>query len=142
MKWVTRANIHVDRVACPWLIKRFIDPAAEFAFIDPAQDPLPADAIPFDMKGVKLGHHGNKCSFEVIIDEYKLTDPVLLDMARIVHGADIPIDVGITPESAGLEAIARGFMLIEKDDYKKLDLEFPVYDALYAYLKSRRMSGD
>lgn len=141
MKWVTRANIHVDRVACPWLIRRFVDPAAEFLFVDPERDPLPANATPFDMKGVKLGHHGSRCSFEVIIDEYHLTDPVLLDMARIVHGADIPIDVGMTPESAGLEAIARGFMLMEKDDYKKMDLEFPVYDALYAYLKGR-MPGD
>lgn len=137
MKWVTRANIHVDRVACPWLIRKFVDPAAEFVFIDPEKDPLPADATPFDMKGVKLGHHGSRCSFEVILDEYRLEDPALRALARVVHGADIAIDVAVAPESAGLEAIARGFMLMEKDDYRKMELEFPVYDALYAYLKDR-----
>lgn len=141
MKWVTRANVHVDRVACPWLISKFVDPAAEFVFIDPEKDPVPADATPFDMKGVKLGHHDNRCSFEVIMDEYGLQDPVLRALARVVHGADIGIDVAVTPESAGLEAIARGFMLMEKDDYKKLALEFPVYDALYAYLKDKISRG-
>lgn len=141
MKWVTRANIHVDRVACPWLLRKFVDPKAEFIFIDPERDPVPGDATPFDMKGVKLGHHGNRCSFEVILDEYGLEDPALRALARIVHGADIAIDVGVTPESAGLEAIARGFMLAEKDDYKKMELEFPVYDALYSYLKDRISRG-
>jgi hypothetical protein len=141
MKWVTRANIHVDRVACPWLIKRFIDPNPEFIFIDPEKDPVPDGATPFDMKGVKLGHHGNKCSFQVIIDEYHLEDPALHALARIVHGADITMDVEVTPESAGLEAMARGFMLMERDDYRKMELEFPVYDALYAYLKDRISRG-
>ncbi|MEX0973918.1 MAG: chromate resistance protein ChrB domain-containing protein [Bacillota bacterium] len=137
MKWVTRANAHVDRVACPWLITRFIDPSAEFVFIDPEKDPMPDDATPFDMKGVKLGHHAGKCSFEVIIDEYRLDDPALVVLAKVVHGADITMDVGLIPESAGLEAIARGFMLSETDDHKKLQLEFPMYDALYSYAKDK-----
>ena len=138
MKWVTREYVHVDRVPCPWLIRRFIDQNAVFEFVPRNTDPKTiVDGIPFDMKGVELGHREGKCTFEVIIEKYALTDPALLELAKIVHGADIEADRGKTPESAGLEAIATGFRLICHDDHETLEREFPVYDALYACLKAR-----
>jgi hypothetical protein len=139
VKWVTREHVHVDRVACPWLIRRFIDQNAVFEFVPRDTDPATiTDAIPFDMRGVELGHHEGKCSFEAIIEKYGLTDPALRAMAEIVHGADVAADRGKTPESAGLEALATGFRLLCHDDHEALALEFPMYDALYAYLKNRR----
>ncbi len=135
MKWVTREHVHVDRVACPWLIKRFIDPNAEFKFIPwPGTELKPEDGIPFDIPGVELGHHDNKCSFEAIIEKYNLKDdPALLELAKIVHAADISADRDKAPEAAGLEAIASGAMYIVNDDYEALEKEFFIYDALYAY---------
>ncbi|HUT15653.1 MAG TPA: chromate resistance protein ChrB domain-containing protein [Anaerolineae bacterium] len=138
MKWVTREHVHVDRVACPWLIQRFVDQNAVFEFVPRDTDPATiTDGTPFDMRGVELGHHGDKCSFEAIVAKYALTDPALLALADIVHGADVKKDMAKTPESAGLEALATGFRLLCHDDHEALQLEFPMYDALYAVLKKR-----
>ena len=141
MKWVTRANANVDRVACPWLIKRFVDPDAEFLFVAPDEVMATAErdgAIPYDVPNVELGHVDGRCSFESIVLKYKLKDPALAELARIVHGADVAGDVGITPESAGLSAIARGFALVHGlADQEKIRLESPMYDALYAWCQSK-----
>ena len=141
MKWVTRENANVDRIACPWLIKRFVDPDAEFLFV-PAADVMATaereQAIPYDVPNVELGHVDGRCSFEAIVRKYQLTDPALAGLARIVHGADVSSDVGITPESAGLNAIAHGFALVHgANDHDKIQLESPMYDALYAWCQSR-----
>ncbi len=139
MKWITREHAHVDRIACPWLIKRFVDPEAEFHFA-PADRVLQVaeeiDATPFDVKGVELGHHGGHCSFDAIIKKYSITDRALLELARIVRAADTaPMEE--IPEAAGLEAVASGFAAISKDDYDNMRMQWPVYDALYAYCTSR-----
>ena len=135
MKWVTRARPKVDRVACPWLIKRFVDPQAEFLYVPPDQVMEVAkreDAIPFDVPNVELGHNGPECSFDAIIKKYKLTDPALHRLALMVRGADTAAKE-LTPESPGLEAIAEGFRLVFRNDHELLERELPVYDALYAY---------
>jgi len=141
MKWVTRANANVDRVACPWLITRFVDKDAEFLFVPPDQVMATAErerAIPYDVPNVELGHVDGRCSFESIVRKYQLTDPALNELARVVHGADVAEDVHITPQSAGLSAIARGFALLHGDaDHDKIRLETPMYDALYAWCQSR-----
>jgi len=135
MQWVTRERPKVDRIACPWLIKRFVDPNAEFLYV-PAEEVLAVaeqtGAIPYDVPGVELGHHGAECSFDAIIKKYGLSDPALLCLARIVRGADTP-DKDLTPESRGLEAIAEGFRLLYQDDHAQLAAESIVYDGLYAY---------
>jgi hypothetical protein len=136
MKWVTRQGAKVDRVACPWLIRRFVDPEAEFLFVPADQVAEVAareGAIPYDAPGAELGHHDGKCSFEAIIAKHGLRDPALLRLAEIVHGADVKADLDRTPESAGLKAIAEGFALTTPDDHEKLRLETPLYDALYAW---------
>lgn len=136
MRWVTRRNANVDRVACPWLITRFVDPDAQFGFVPRETDPASiADAIPFDMAGVELGHVEGRCSFESILLKYGLTDPALQLLGRIVHGADIPADLPSTPpEARGLRAIAYGFASLHgEDDQAKIRLESPMYDALYAW---------
>jgi hypothetical protein len=135
MKWVTRARPKVDRVACPWLIKRFVDSQAEFLYVPPDRVMEVAQregAIPFDVANVELGHNGPECTFDAIIKKYNLTDPTLERLALIVRGADTAAK-GLTPESAGLEAIAEGFRLIYQDDHELLERELCVYDALYAY---------
>jgi hypothetical protein len=137
MKWVTRKNANVDRVACPWLIRRFIDKDAEFLFVS-ADEVLALakreGAIPYDVAGVELGHVDGRCSFESIMVKYQLTDPALQRLATIIHGADISADIAITPESAGLQAIAHGFALAHgENDHEKIRLETPMYDALYAW---------
>jgi hypothetical protein len=139
MKWVTREHVHVDRVACPWLIRRFVDPKAEFLFVPPEQVGTTAareGAIPFDVPEVELGHRGDRCSFDAIIEKYGLGDPALLDLARIVRVADTE-KPELAPESAGLEAIASGSMMIVKDDHEAIEKQAFVYDALYAYCKLR-----
>lgn len=140
MKWVTRERAKVDRIACPWLIKKFVDPDAEFLFV-PREKVLEVaekeNAIPFDYPGVELGHHNGKCSFEAIVEKYKIDDPVVKCIAQIVHGADVKEDLHKIPESAGLRAIAHGFARLIEDDHKKMELEFPVYDALYEYCKAK-----
>lgn len=138
MKWITRENAAVDRIACPWLIRRFVDPEAEFLFVpapEVAARAAETGAIPFDVAGAKLGHVDGRCSFESIVLEHGLSgDPALARVAAIVHGADITDDAGRTPESAGLRAIASGFRhLWGRDDRRKLELEFPLYDALYRW---------
>ncbi|MCK6478969.1 MAG: chromate resistance protein [Planctomycetaceae bacterium] len=135
MKWVTRERPKVDRVACPWLIVRFVDPEAEFLFVqkDRVMEVAAREgATPFDVPGVELGHHGEECSFDAVVRKYGLgKDPALARLARIVRGADTDME-DPPPESAGLEAIADGFRRIVLDDRELLRREFPVYDALYA----------
>jgi hypothetical protein len=139
MKWVTRERPMVDRIACPWLIKRFIDPAAEFLFVPPEEVMAVAQregAIPFDAPGVELGHHGDECSFDAIMKKYGLTDRALQHLALIVRGADIRAR-DLTPQSRGLEAIARGFRILFTDDHEQLAAELVVYDALYAFCQQQ-----
>ena len=139
MKWVTRERPRVDRVACPWLIKRFVDPDAEFVYVPPDQVMAVAEqqgAIPFDVENVEFGHHGAECSFDAIMHKYGLTDPALVKLAPIVRGADTGAK-DLTPESRGLEAIAEGFRLVYTDDHEQLERELPVYDALYAFCRQQ-----
>ena len=138
MKWVTRERVKVDRVACPWLIKKFIDPAAEFLFVPADQVTATAareGATPFDVPGVEFGHHGKECSFDAFVKKYELgSDPALVLLAKIVNGADTDNSLWNQPEAAGLNAIAEGFRhLGYKDDYELIAAEAVVYDALYAY---------
>ena len=139
MKWVTREHAMVDRIACPWLIKNFVDKDAQFFFV-PAEKVLEVankeGAIPFDAKDVELGHHGEEVSFDAIVKKYKLKDPALLELARIVRGADTA-NRALTPESPGLFAIASGFRQTSKDDFDNMKKQFPAYDALYAYCKTK-----
>ncbi|MGH7792781.1 MAG: chromate resistance protein ChrB domain-containing protein [Thermodesulfobacteriota bacterium] len=141
MKWITREKVKVDRVACPWLIKKFIDPEAGFLFVpaDKVQEIAELEgAIPFDVSGVELGHHGGKCSFEAIVDKYRINDPAIHLLAKIVHGADVSEDLYGRLEAPGLKAIAEGFRHLGlKDDHEILEKEFIVYDALYAYCRQR-----
>ena len=135
MRWVTRARPKVDRIACPWLIARFVDPDAEFLYVPVDEVMAVAEqtgAIPYDVPGVELGHHGAECSFDAILAKYELTDPALHRLALIVRGADTPAK-DLTPESRGLEAIAEGFRVLYHDDLEQLAAESLVYDALYAY---------
>lgn len=138
MKWVTRERPKVDRVACPWLIKRFVDPRAEFLYVPPEEVMEVAKregAIPFDVANVELGHRGPECSFDAIIKKYNLSDRALLRLAPIVRGADTS-EKDLTPESRGLEAIAEGFRIVFHNDHELLERESSVYDALYAYCQS------
>ena len=137
MKWITREHVKVDRVACPWLIKKFIDPEAEFLFVPAEQVLEPAEregATPFDVTGVELGHHEGRCSFEAIASKYGIAEPALQLLARIVHGADVAHDLYGQTEAPGLKAIAEGFRYLGlKDDHEILKQQYVVYDALYAY---------
>lgn len=138
MKWVTREKARVDRIACPWLISRFIDREPTFLFVPEREVLLVAEregATPYDIPGVELGHHGERCSFDAFLDRYDLTDPALQALARVVRGADTGARQ-LTPESAGLYAAASGFRLIAKDDHDNMARQFPLYDALYAYCRS------
>src|ERR1043166_6990022 len=146
MKWITRENVHVDRVACPWLIRRFVDPKAEFLFVPADQVMAVAEregATPFDVKGVELGHHGKECSFDAIVKKHGLTsDPALVLLARIVNGADTDNSLWNQPESAGLKAVAEGFRgLGYKNDHELNAAAGIVYDALYAYRKQVVQGG-
>jgi hypothetical protein len=138
MKWVTRERPKTDRIACPWLIRRFIDPDAEFLYV-PADEVLEVaektGALSFDAPGARYTHRDGLCSFEVLVDEYEIDDPAVHQLARIVHGADIAEDRDPTPESRGLLAIAEGFHLLELGDHRQLELSEPVYDALYAWCR-------
>jgi len=139
MRFVTRKNAAVDRIACPWLIRRFIDKDAEFLFVD-SQDVTDVardkGAIPFDVEGVELAHVDGRCSFESILLRYELDDPALHRLAAIVHGADVDADVHRTPQAAGLKAIAMGFRRLYGDrDHEKLEAQMPVYDALYEWCR-------
>ena len=139
-RWVTRKNAAVDRIACPWLIRRFIDKDAEFLYVEPgdvARIARELDAVPYDVDGAELGHVDGRCSFESILLKYGLDDPGLVRMARIVHGADVEADVDTSPEAAGLKAIAMGFRRVygERDE-EKLEAEMGMYDALYAWCQT------
>ncbi len=141
MKWITRERVKVDRVACPWLIKKFVDREAEFLFV-PADKVLDVaereGAIPFDVPGVELGHHEGRCSFEAIVEKYGIEDSAIHLLAKIVHGADVSVDLYDRPEALGLKAIAEGFRYLGlKDDHEILEKEFIVYDALYAYCRQK-----
>ena len=146
MKWITRENANVDRVACPWLIKRFVDANAEFLYA-PAADVLAVaereGATPYDVPAVELGHVDGRCSFESIILKYDLGgDPALAALAQVVHAADVDGDLDRSPFGPGLKAIARGFMeLFGKEDHRKIELESPMYEALYVYFQRELSAG-
>ena len=144
MQWVTREHPRTDRIACPWLIRKFIDPEAEIVYV-PRDDVLDyaerESAISFDAPGAKYTHRDGKCSFETLVEEYGITDPAIALVARIVHGADVSDERDVTPQSRGLEAIADGFALLELDDQRQLELELPVYDALYAWAQREVAAG-
>jgi hypothetical protein len=137
MKWVTRSHVHVDRVACPWLISRFVDSDAEFLFVPRSMVDEAAKregAIPFDAPGVELGHHDGECSFEAIIEKYELNDKALLRMAQVIHAADTR-EVDSDPLAAGFEAIAVGYSLRFPDDAENIARQFEMYDSLYAWCR-------
>jgi len=139
MRWATRVHCHIDRVACAWLIRRFIDDEAEFVFVDDPDD-VPAGATPFDMRGVELGHHGGDCSFEAFLRHYELADPVLWELARIVHEADLGDELYDAPEAAGLDVLVRGLSLL-RDDEELLALTAPLFDGLYEFKKRALLLG-
>ena len=129
MRWATREHCHVDRAACAWLIRRFVDPEAEFVFVsDP--DEVPADATPFDMRGVELGHRDGGCSFEAFLARYSLDDPALRRIAEIMHDADLDDDRYGAPESRGLDVVIRGLSFV-RDDHDLIDVTGPIFDGLY-----------
>jgi hypothetical protein len=139
MRWATRAHCHIDRVACAWLIRRFIDDEAEFVFVDDPDD-VPMDATPFDMRGVELGHHDGDCSFEAFLRRYQLADPVLWKLAGIVHEADLGDELYDAPEAAGLDVLVRGLSLL-RDDEELLALTAPLFDGLYEFKKRALLLG-
>jgi hypothetical protein len=129
--------VHVDRTACPWLIKRFVDPKAEFMFVpaEKIEDTVNKEkAILYDAAGVELGHHGDKCSFDAIVEKYKIADPAVLELAKIVRAADTD-KMKMAPEAAGLEAIMTGFSISSKDDTETIAKTGPVYDAFYTNIR-------
>lgn len=144
MKWITRSHVHVDRVACPWLITRFIDNEAEFLFVPKCEVERISNetgAIPFDTPGIELGHHDGRCSFESIILKYELKEPGLLRLAKIIHAADMDDDIDSDPIARGLEAIASGFSLRFPEDMENLEHQYDVYDALYAWCRMEIAKG-
>lgn len=139
MKWVTREHARVDRIACPWLISRFVDREPVFLFVPAAEVMRAAEreqAIPYDVPGVELGHQGDRCSFDAFLEKYKLDDPALHALALIVRGADTAKRT-LTPESPGLYALATGFQATSKDDFENMARQFPAYDALYAFCRAK-----
>ncbi|MBI3538010.1 MAG: chromate resistance protein [Chloroflexi bacterium] len=144
MKWITRSHVHVDRVACPWLITRFVDNHAEFFFVPRSQiDQVVKEtgAIPYDSPGVELGHKDARCSFESIMLKYDLKDLALARLAKIVHAADVAEDIDSDPLARGLEAIATGYGLRYPNDNENLSHQFQVYDALYAWCRLNVAKG-
>jgi hypothetical protein len=138
MKWITRSHVHVDRVACPWLITRFVDNEAKFLFVPKSQVKKAASetgAIPFDVPGAELGHNDLRCSFESIIAKYELQDPALLRMAKVIHAADVAADIDTDPIARGLEAMAVGYGLRYPSDEENISRQFEMYDALYAWCR-------
>jgi hypothetical protein len=146
MKWVTREHAKVDRIACPWLIKNFVDRNAEFLFVPTdkvMQVAKEKNAIPYDVPSVELGHHGEECSFDAILKKYRLDkkDPALVELAKIVRGADTPNRI-LTPQSEGLVALATGFAMNSKDDFDNMSKQFYVYDALYTFCKTENKKAE
>jgi hypothetical protein len=147
MKWITREKARVDRIACPWLIRKFVDPEAIFIFVPKERvldEAKRTGAIPFDVPGAELYHYNEGgsefVSFDAVIRKYKLDDKPLLELAKIVRGADASIS-DTPPESPGLEAAATGFSKISKDDFENMKMQFPLYDALYEYCRSKVSEG-
>ena len=139
MRWATRAGIHIDRAACIWLVRHFIDPDAEFVFVsDPAD--VPADATPFDMRGAELGHHEGDCSFETILRRHGITDAVLWRLAEVVHEADLDDERFQAPEARGLDVALRGLSMT-CDDERILAVTEPLFDGLYEYYRRERRLG-
>lgn len=139
MKWATRAGCHVDRAACAWLIRRHVDPDPTFVFVtDPTE--VPDDATPFDMRGVELGHHQGDCTFETILRRYHLDDPVLWDIARIVHEADLDDERYDAPEAPGLDVICRGLSMT-LDDPTLLQVTDHIFDGLYQHRRRALLLG-
>jgi hypothetical protein len=139
MRWATRASCHIDRAACAWLIRRFIDKDAEFVFVDDP-DEVPADAVPFDMRGAALSHHRGDCSFETFLRQHELDDPVLWELAKIVHEADLDDARYDAPEAPGLDVALRGLSMVV-DDERLLQLTEPLFDGLYEYRKRALLLG-
>jgi hypothetical protein len=140
MKWITRSGAKTDRVACPWLIEKFIDSQGEFVFVDAEKVLTTAKELgakSFDAPQADYTHRDGKCTFEVLMEEFKLEDPALNMLARIIHGADIKEDRGATPQSEGLRAIGEGFAMTTLDDHEKLRRQFPMYDALFVWCKKQ-----
>lgn len=138
MKWITRRNAHVDRTACPWLIRRFIDPEAEFRFVRPEDDLATLEGRTFDMRRGEFSHEGPRCTFEVMVERFGLgSDAGLVELGRIIRDADVPPGRSRRAEGAGLDALIRGFQLTVPDDHEKLRATAPVYDALYAYCQAK-----
>jgi hypothetical protein len=130
VKWATRRHCHIDRTACAWLIRRFVDPEATFVFVDDPDD-IPPDATAFDVRGVELSHHGGDCSFETFLKAYDLEDPALDAIARIVHQADIGDERFDAPEAVGLDSVIRGLSLVVRDDDELLLVSAPLFEGLY-----------
>ena len=139
MKWATRRHCHVDRTACAWLIRRFVDANPEFVFVDDP-DEVPHDATPFDMQGVELGHHDGDCSFEAFLRRYELDDPVLWEIAQIIHEADLGDERYDAPEASGLDVLVRGLSM-QHEDAELLTLSAPLFDGLYEFKKRALMLG-
>jgi hypothetical protein len=139
VRWATRAGCHIDRAASAWLIRRFIDPEAEFLFVEEPEE-VSEDATPFDMRGAALSHHGGDCTFETILKRYGLDDPVLWDLARIVHEADLADDRYDAPEAPGLDVLLRGLSMV-RNDAEVLELSRPLFDGLYEYRKQASLLG-
>jgi hypothetical protein len=139
MRWATRRHCHVDRAACAWLIRRFLDTEAQFLFVDDP-DEVPADATPFDMRGVDLSHHGGDCSFETFLHRYDLSDPVLWEIAKVVHEADLADERYDAPEAPGLDVLLRGLSMV-RDDEELLALSGPLFDGLYEYRERALLTG-
>jgi hypothetical protein len=143
MKWITRKDVKVDRVACPWLIRRFIDPQAQFLFVeekDLVEKAQQEDAIPFDapkIEAIKLNHRGPRCTFEAIIEDYAVSDASLVRLALIVRAADIKGQESVAAEGIGLRSIAQGFAAMGLSDEDRLARQFPLYDALYAFVQTQ-----
>ena len=141
MKWATRPGIHVDRAACAWLIRRFIDPGAEFVFpADPTE--IPIGATPFDMRGVALGHHQDKCSFEIALEAFGLTtDPALEEIGHIIHEADLADERYDAPTAPGLDVLIRGLTLTSESDHDTLAITDRIFDGLYEHTRRQLMTG-
>ena len=139
MRWATRRGCHVDRAGCAWLIRRFIDPAAEFLFVDDPDD-VPTDATAFDMPGVALSHHDGDCSFEAFLRVQELTDPALVEIAQIIHEADLADERFDAPEAPGLDVLIRGLSMT-LDDERLLEITGPLFDGLYAFKQRAQMLG-
>jgi hypothetical protein len=139
VRWATRAGVHIDRAACAWLLRRFVDAEATFVFVDdPAE--VPVETTAFDMRGVELGHHGGDCSFETILRRYQLDDPVLWKLAELVHEADLDDERFDAPEARGLDVVLRGLSMVG-DDARVLEVSGPLFDGLYEYYRRALLLG-